>query len=428
MKNEINVAEYSNFITDIIEKDLKSGVVKSVKTRFPPEPNGYLHIGHAKALCLNQWIAQKYNGTCSLRFDDTNPLNENDEYINAILADVKWLGFECKDLVFNSSNYFDTLVSYAEKLIMKGLAYVDFQSEEAVRLNRGNIKEPGKNSPYRDTSVESNLKFFENMKKGLYKSGESILRAKIDMSAGNMNMRDPILYRIIDTPHPRTHSKWKIYPTYDFAHGQCDSIEGITHSICTLEFFNHRPLYNWLQKELEIRPSHQIEFARFNLTYTVMSKRKLLEIVNNNLVNGWDDPRMPTLSGMRRRGYPPEAIKTFVFKIGVSKREHLIQLDKLENIVRNCLENSPKVFALHKPVKVTISNYGEYEQLSQTSEAADLIKNFPKSIYIDASDFLLKLTPDWKRLSLGTSVRLKNLAIVVCDEVSLNWFLRLLLM
>ncbi|MCQ2144963.1 MAG: glutamine--tRNA ligase, partial [Bacteroidales bacterium] len=325
-----------NFLEEIIEEDLASGKYESILTRFPPEPNGYLHLGHAKSLCINFGLAQKYNGKTNLRYDDTNPTKEDTEYVDAIKEDIKWLGFQWEKECY-ASDYFEQLYQWAEQMIMNGQAYVDDQNQEEMRENRGTVETPGKNSPYRDRTPEENLKLFREMREGKYADGEKVLRAKIDMAHPNMMFRDPILYRIKHAHHHRTGDKWCIYPMYDYTHGQCDSIENITHSICTLEFDVHRPLYDWFIQTLGIFPSHQYEFARLNLTYTLMSKRKLLELVQKGLVAGWDDPRMPTLCGVRRRGYSPQALKMFCEKIGVSKRDQLMDIQLLEWCVRQDL-------------------------------------------------------------------------------------------
>ena len=325
-----------NFIEEIITNDLKSGKHKSIITRFPPEPNGYLHIGHAKSICLNFGVAKKYGGKTNLRFDDTNPVKEDTEYVDSIKEDIKWLGFQWAEEHY-ASDYFEQLYQWAVELIKKGLAYVDDQSLEQMRENRGTVQTPGKDSPYRNRSVEENLDLFERMRKGEFPDGSKTLRAKIDMAHPNMHMRDPIMYRIIHTSHHRTGDKWSIYPMYDYAHGESDSIENITHSICTLEFDIHRPLYDWFIEQLGIFPSHQYEFARLNLNYTVMSKRKLLQLVKENYVSGWDDPRMPTICGLRRRGYTPESIRNFCEDIGVAKRDNVIDYARLENALRDDL-------------------------------------------------------------------------------------------
>jgi len=352
-----------NFIESFIEEDLRSGKHKEIHTRFPPEPNGYLHIGHAKAICLSFGLAKKYNGKCNLRLDDTNPVTEDVEYTEAIKEDIRWLGFDWEDRLYHASDYFETIYEYAVRLIKKGKAYVCDMSSDEISASRGTPSQPGKESPYRNRSVEENLDFFERMRKGEFNDGEKVLRAKIDMASPNMHMRDPVLYRIIHAEHHQTGNKWCIYPMYDFAHGQCDSIEGITHSLCTLEFEVHRPLYDWFIKELEIFPSRQIEFARLNLTYTVMSKRKLLQLVEEKHVNGWNDPRMPTICGLRRRGFTPESIRNFAEIIGIAKRENIIDVALLEHCVREDLnKRAARVMVVMNPLKVIITNYPENKE------------------------------------------------------------------
>ena len=367
MMNNSSYPTATDFIRAAIIEDLKSGRFDRVHTRFPPEPNGYLHIGHAKAICIDFGIAEEFGGLCNLRFDDTNPVKEEVEYVDSIKEDIRWLGFDWDDREFYASDYFEQLYEYAIKLIKKGKAYVDDQTPEEVSRNRGTLTEPGKNSPYRDRSVEENLDLFERMRAGEFPDGSRVLRAKIDMASPNMNMRDPVMYRIIrDRPHHRTGDKWKIYPMYDFAHGQSDSIEGITHSLCSLEYEDHRPLYDWFLRELEIYAPRQIEFARLNLTYTVMSKRLLLKLVQDGHVRGWDDPRMPTLSGLRRRGYPPEAIRTFCERIGVAKNDSTIDVALLEHCLREDLNRrAPRVMGVLRPLRVVIENYpeGQVEEL-----------------------------------------------------------------
>ena len=364
-ENPRDAAQSLNFIEEIIEEDLKSGKYKSILTRFPPEPNGYLHIGHAKAICLNFGLGIKYGGKTNLRFDDTNPVTEETEYVDSIKEDIQWLGFNWNQELY-SSDYFDTLYNYAVDLIKKGLAYVDDSTAEEIAALKGTPTEPGKDNHFRNRTIAENLEFFTDMKAGKYKDGEKVLRAKIDMAHTNMLMRDPIIYRIKHAHHHRTGSTWCIYPMYDFAHGQSDSIENITHSICTLEFIPHRELYDWLIEKLEIFLSHQYEFARLNMTYTVMSKRKLLQLVNEGHVNGWDDPRMPTLSAFRRKGYTPESIRTFCDKIGVAKRENFIDLSLLEFCLREDLNvKALRVMAVLDPVKLIVTNYedGKTEEL-----------------------------------------------------------------
>lgn len=417
-----------NFIESIIEEDLKNNKNGGrVHTRFPPEPNGYLHIGHAKSICLNFGLAQKYNGKCNLRFDDTNPTTESVEYVESIREDVKWLGFDWEDREFYASDYFDQLYEFAVTLIKKGKAYVCDLSPEEVSTQRGTPTQPGKESPYRNRSVEENLDLFERMRKGEFPEGSKMLRAKIDMASPNMHMRDPVLYRIKYAHHHRTGDKWCIYPMYDFAHGQSDYLEGITHSICTLEFEVHRPLYEWLIENIfgtEYRP-RQIEFARLNLSYTVMSKRKLLELVNNNYVDGWDDPRMPTISGLRRRGYTPESIRAFSERVGVAKRDNLIDVALLEFSVREDLnKTAPRVMAVLDPLKVTLINYPEdrVEMLDAENNPEDPSAGtrkipFSRTIYIERDDFMENPPKKFFRLSPGSEVRLKNAYIIKCEEV-----------
>ena len=417
--------KYSNFITEIIDEDLKTGKYKKVHTRFPPEPNGFLHIGHAKSICLNFGLAEDYGGLCNLRFDDTNPEKEEDIYVKSIIEDIKWLGFDWGDRLYYASDYFEQLYEYAIKLIKKGKAYVDSLSPEEISEYRGTPTTPGKESPYRNRSVEENLDLFERMRAGEFKDGEHVLRAKIDMSSPNMNLRDPIMYRIKHAHHHRTGDKWCIYPMYDWAHGQSDSIEGITHSICTLEFENHRPLYNWFLDELEIYHPRQIEFARLNLNYTVMSKRKLLELVENNYVDGWDDPRMPTLSGMRRRGYTPESIRNFADRIGVAKRDGIIDIALLEHSVRDDLNKRAwRVMAVLRPLKITITNFP-----ADKTEWLDAVNNpedesygkrqipFSNEIYIEQGDFQEEPHKKFYRLAPGREVRLRYAYIIKCEEV-----------
>jgi glutaminyl-tRNA synthetase len=411
-----------NFIEEIIEEDLKSGKYKSILTRFPPEPNGYLHIGHAKSICLNFGLALKYNGATNLRFDDTNPVTEDTEYVDSIKEDIKWLGFGWQD-EFYSSDYFDQLYSFAVKLINKGLAYVDDSSAEEIAAGKGTPTEPGKNNKFRDRSIEENLRLFEEMKNGKYKDGEKVLRAKIDMAHINMLMRDPIMYRIKQAHHHRTGEDWCIYPMYDFAHGQGDSIEQVTHSICTLEFVPHRELYDWFIEKLEIFPSHQYEFARLNMTYTVMSKRRLLMLVKEGYVSGWDDPRMPTLSGFRRKGYTPSSIRTFCDKIGVAKRDNLIELSLLEFCIREELNKTAnRMMAVLNPVKLIIDNYDETKTEELTTENLpndpENIRTitFSKELWIEREDFMEKPVKKWFRLAPGQMVRLKSAYIIKCES------------
>ena len=417
-------AKSLNFLEEIIENDLSSGKHKSILTRFPPEPNGYLHIGHAKSICLNFGLAKKYGGKTNLRFDDTNPVKEDTEYVDSIMEDVKWLGFEWAN-VFYASDYFDQLYLWAVEMIKKGLAYVDDQSLEDIRKNRGTVTIPGTNSPYRDRSVEENLDLFERMKNGEFPDGSKVLRAKIDMAHPNMQFRDPIMYRILHAEHHRTGNKWNIYPMYDYAHGQSDSIENITHSICTLEFDIHRPLYDWFIEKLDIFPSHQYEFARLNINYTVMSKRKLLQLVKENHVSGWDDPRMPTICGFRRRGYTPEAIRNFCERIGVAKRDNIIDYSLLEFSLREHLNKvAPRMMAVLNPLKVVITNYpeGQVENLTAINNPEDESAGtrqvpFSKVIYIERDDFMENPPKKYFRLAPGQEVRLRYAYFIKCDEV-----------
>ncbi len=418
--------EQLNFIKEIIENDLANNKNdKRVHTRFPPEPNGYLHIGHAKSICLNFGLAQDYKGKCNLRFDDTNPTKEDVEYVDSIKEDVKWLGFDWEDREFYASDYFDTLYGYAVKLIKKGKAYVDSMNIDEIKNLRGTPTEPGKESSYRNRSVEENLDLFERMKNGEFKDGEHVLRAKIDMSSPNMNMRDPIMYRIRHATHHRTGDKWCIYPMYDWAHGQSDSIEGITHSICTLEFENHRPLYDWFLEQLDIHHPRQIEFARLNLSYTIMSKRKLLSLVEEKYVAGWNDPRMPTISGLRRRGYTPESIRNFADRIGVAKRDGVIDVALLEHSVREDLnKKANRVMGVLKPLKVIIDNYPDssVEQLEAINNPEDPSMGsreitFSKEIYIEQNDFMEDPPKKFFRLSPGSEVRLRYAYIIKCVDV-----------
>ncbi|GAB4261461.1 MAG: glutamine--tRNA ligase/YqeY domain fusion protein [Saprospiraceae bacterium] len=425
---ETSEKESLNFLEEIIERDLAEGKNDgAVRTRFPPEPNGYLHIGHASAICINFGLAQKYNGTCNLRFDDTNPVTEETEYVESILKDVRWLGFE-PDNIFYASDYFEKLYEFAVKLIKKGLAYVDDSTPEEIAKMKGTPTQPGVDSPYRKRSVEENLDLFERMRKGEFEEGSKVLRAKIDMASPNMIMRDPVLYRIKFAHHHRTGDQWCIYPLYDMAHGQCDSIEKITHSICTLEFAPHRELYDWLIEKLEIFPSKQYEFARRNLTYTVMSKRKLLQLVNEKYVAGWDDPRMPTISAMRRRGYPPSAIREFVKRIGVSKRENIVDISLLEFCVREELNKvSKRVMAVLDPIKVVLTNYpeGQTEMLETENNPEDPNSGnrelpFSRELWIERGDFMENPPKKFFRLSPGGLARLKSAYIIQCDEVVKN--------
>lgn len=416
-----------NFIYEIIDQDLKTNKYNGrVHTRFPPEPNGYLHIGHAKSICLNYGIARDYKGKFNLRFDDTNPTKEDQEYVDSIIQDVKWLGADFEDRIYFASDYFDKMYEYAIRLIEKGKAYVDDSDPETMRGLRGTITEAGKESPNRNRSVEENLNLFERMKNGEFQNGEKVLRAKIDMSSPNMLLRDPVMYRIIHSEHHRTGNKWCIYPTYDWAHGLEDSLEGITHSICTLEFEVHRPLYDWFLNELEIYHPQQIEFARLNLTYTVMSKRKLLELVENNFVDGWDDPRMPTIAAYRRRGYTPEAIQNFAEMIGVAKRDALTDVALLEFAIREDLnKKAQRVMAVLDPLKVVITNYNGEEELDAVNNPEDPLMGhrkvpFSNEIYIEKNDFMENPPKGFHRLVLGGEVRLRYAYIIKCDEVIKN--------
>ena len=413
-----------NFLEEIIEQGLNEGTYKSILTRFPPEPNGYLHIGHAKSICLNFGLAKKYGGKTNLRFDDTNPVKEDTEYVDSIQQDIRWLGFEWAGVHY-ASDYFEQLYEWAVVLIKKGLAYVDDQTQEEIRLGRGTVTEPGKNSPWRDRSIEENLDLFERMRTGEFADGEKVLRAKIDMAHPNMQLRDPIMYRILHANHHRTGDKWCIYPMYDYAHGQSDSIEHITHSICTLEFDIHRPLYDWFIEQLGIFPSHQYEFARLNINYTVMSKRKLLQLVKENYVSGWDDPRMPTICGFRRRGYTPESIRNFCEDIGVAKRDNIIDYVRLENSLRDHLNKvAPRRMAVLNPVKLVIDNYpeGQTEMLSAINNPeneADGTRQVPfsRELYIEREDFMEEAPKKYFRLSLGREVRLRYAYFVTAQSV-----------
>lgn len=416
-----------NFLEEIVERDLSEGKHKSVLTRFPPEPNGYLHIGHAKSICLNFGLAKKYGGKTNLRFDDTNPTKEDVEYVDSIKEDVKWLGFDWAG-EFYASDYFEQLYLWAQELIKKGLAYVDDETQEEIRKNRGTVTQPGKPGPYRDRSVEENLDLFARMRAGEFEDGSKVLRAKIDLGHSNMLMRDPILYRIIHAHHHRTGDKWCIYPMYDYAHGQSDSLEKITHSICTLEFDVHRPLYDWFIQQLGIFPSRQYEFARLNLTYTVMSKRKLLELVKNGFVTGWDDARMPTICGLRRRGFTPESIRLFADKVGVAKRDNIIDLSLLEWCAREDLnKRANRYMAVLDPVKLTISNYPEdkIEYFNAPVNPEDISAGtrsipFSRELLIEKEDFMEEAPKKFFRLKPGGEVRLKYSYIIKCESVVKN--------
>jgi len=415
-----------DFIRDIVQADLDAGRVKEVITRFPPEPNGYLHIGHAKSICLNFGIAEEFGGHCNLRFDDTNPAKEEQEYIDAIEADVRWLGFDWGKHLYHASDYFEQLYAWAEDMIRAGLAYVDDQSADEMRENRGTLTEPGKNSPFRERGVEENLDLFRRMRAGEFDNGARVLRAKIDMASGNINLRDPVLYRIVNAPHPRTGTTWKIYPSYDFAHGQSDAIEGITHSICTLEFEDHRPLYDWLIEHLDVpsRP-RQYEFARLNLTYTVLSKRVLTTLVRDGHVSGWDDPRMPTLAGLRRRGVPPGSLRDFVKRIGVAKAYSTVDVGMLEFCIREELNRTAlRRMAVLKPLKIVIENYpeGQTEELEAINHPDDAAAGtrkltFSRELYVERDDFMEDPPKKFFRLAPGREVRLRYAYFVTCREV-----------
>lgn len=418
-----------DFIRDIVQADLDQGKYREIVTRFPPEPNGYLHIGHAKSIALNFGIAQEFPGRCHLRFDDTNPVKEEQEYIDAIQADVRWLGFDWGKNLFFASDYFDRLYEWAEQLIRDGLAYVDDQTQEEIRLSRGTLTEPGKNSPFRDRSVDENLDLFRRMKAGEFGNGARVLRAKIDMASPNINLRDPVMYRILHAHHPRTGDKWSIYPSYDYAHGQSDAIEGITHSICTLEFEDHRPLYDWFIEKLPV-PSepHQYEFARLNLTYTLLSKRVLTQLVRDGHVAGWDDPRMPTMAGLRRRGVPPAAIREFVKRIGVAKANSVVDVGMLEFCIREELNRtSQRRMAVLRPLKVVIENYpeGQTEELEAINHPDDPSAGtrkitFGRELYIEQDDFMENPPKKFFRLSPGNEVRLRYAYFVKCTGVIKN--------
>lgn len=421
---EEKISASSNFIEDIINKDLSEGKVTTVKTRFPPEPNGCLHIGHAKSLCLNFGTARKYGGTCNLRFDDTNPLKEDEEFVNSIKRDIQWLGFRWDNL-YNASDYFDVMYECAEKLIKEGKAYVCDLSAEEIRLSRGSLTEPGKESPYRDRSPEENLNLFRRMKAGEFDDGEKVLRAKIDMASPNINMRDPVIYRVLHASHQNTGDKWCIYPMYDFAHPIEDAYEGITHSICTLEFEDHRPLYDWVTQNCGF-PSplpQQIEFARLNITNTIMSKRFLKRLVEDGFVDGWDDPRMPTLCGMRRRGYPPQAIIDFCDRIGVAKANSEVEYGYLNACVRDYLNQyAQRAMAVTSPIKVILTNLSapeecEIENNPNKPEEGTRTLTLTHELYIDGSDFSLAPPPKYHRLKLDGYVRLKGAYIIKCDKV-----------
>jgi glutaminyl-tRNA synthetase len=418
-----------DFIRDIIQADLDSGKHSRIVTRFPPEPNGYLHIGHAKSIALNFGIAQEFAGRCHLRFDDTNPTREEQEYIDSIQADVRWLGYDWGGDLFYASDYFERLYGWAEELIVAGLAYVDDQSQEEIRIRRGTLTEPGQNSPFRDRPVAENLDLFSRMKAGEFPNGARVLRAKIDMSSGNINLRDPVLYRILHATHPRTGDKWSIYPSYDYAHGQSDAIEGITHSICTLEFEDHRPLYDWLLDKLPVPAKpHQYEFARLNLSYTLLSKRVLTELVRGGHVAGWDDPRMPTIAGLKRRGVPAAAIREFIKRIGVAKANSVVDVGMLEFCIREILNKSAqRRMAVLRPLKIVIENYpeGESEEIEAVNHPDDPTAGtrriaFGRELYIERDDFMENPPKKFFRLSPGTEVRLRYAYFITCRDVIKN--------
>jgi glutaminyl-tRNA synthetase len=418
------IVHTSDFIRAAVREDLANGRFTYVRTRFPPEPNGYLHIGHAKAMGIDFEIAREFGGTCNLRFDDTNPTKEEQEYVDAIIEDVRWLGYHWDGLYF-ASDYFEQLYEFAVKLIKKGKAYVCDLSPEELREYRGTLTQPGRESPWRNRSVEENLDLFARMRAGEFPEGSRTLRAKIDMASGNLNLRDPVMYRIIRTPHHRTGGRWCIYPTYDFAHGQCDSIEGVTHSLCSLEYEDHRPLYEWFLRELELFPSRQIEFARLNLSYTVLSKRKLLRLVQEGHVRGWDDPRMPTLRGLRRRGYTPSAIRDFCARIGVAKANSIVDIAMLEHSLRDELnKTAPRVMAVLRPLHVIIENYPEsqtewLEAINNPEDpsAGTRLVPFSRELYIEQDDFMENPPPKFYRLSPGREVRLRYGYFIRCNKV-----------
>ncbi len=414
----------TDFIREIVREDVKNGKHKKIVTRFPPEPNGYLHIGHAKAFCLDFGLAEEFDGQCNLRFDDTNPDREDTEYVESIQEDLKWMGFDWGDGLYFASDYFDQLYDYAVELIQQGKAYVCDLSPEEIRDYRGTVTEAGKNSPYRDRTVSENLDLFARMKNGEFPDGACTLRAKADMAAPNMNMRDPVMYRIKHTSHHRTGDKWCIYPMYDWAHGQSDAIEQVTHSLCSIEFAEHRPLYDWYIQQLEIFPSQQIEFARLNITYTLTSKRMLTQLVERNLVNGWDDPRMPTLSGMRRRGIPPHAIKNFIWRVGMNRRDTTAEIDLFEFYIREYLNKvAPRVMGVIDPLKVVIENYPEGEEETfeaminpEDPDAGTRSVPFSQELYIEREDFMEDPPRKFYRLAPGREVRLRAACYITCQE------------
>jgi glutaminyl-tRNA synthetase len=415
-----------DFVRDIVTDDLAAGRTKTVVTRFPPEPNGYLHIGHAKSICLNFGVAEEFGGRCTLRFDDTNPVKEEQEYIDAIMRDVRWLGFDWGDNLRHASDYFDRLYDWAEALIRAGRAYVDDQSQDEMRRNRGTLTEPGRNSPFRDRTVEENLDLFRRMRAGEFAEGARVLRAKIDMASGNINLRDPVMYRILHASHPRTGAVWHIYPSYDYAHGQSDAIEGVTHSLCTLEFADHRPLYDWFVENLPVpsRP-RQYEFARLNLSHTVLSKRVLTELVRGGHVKGWDDPRMPTIAGLRRRGVPPAAIRDFVKSVGVARADSLVDVAMLDHAIREALnKTAARRMAVLRPLRVIVENYpeGEVETLDAVNNPEDAAAGsrrvkFGRELFIERDDFMENPPKKYFRLSPGAEVRLRYAYFVRCVGV-----------
>jgi glutaminyl-tRNA synthetase len=426
---EAEVSTGRDFIRDIVQADLDAAKHREIVTRFPPEPNGYLHIGHAKSIALNFGIAEEFRGRCHLRFDDTNPTKEEQEYIDSIQRDVHWLGFDWGKNLFYASDYFERLYEWAELLVQKGLAYVDDQTQDEIRINRGTLTEPGRNSPFRDRSVAENLDLFRRMRAGEFANGARVLRAKIDMASGNINLRDPVLYRILHATHPRTGDAWKIYPSYDYAHGQSDAIEGITHSICTLEFEDHRPLYDWLLDKLPVPAHpHQYEFARLNLTYTLLSKRVLTELVRGGHVAGWDDPRMPTIAGFRRRGVPPAAIRDFVKRIGVAKANSVVDVGMLEFSIREILNKTAlRRMAVLRPLKVVIENYPEgktelVEAINHPDDPSAGKRNivFGRELFIERDDFMENPPKKFFRLSPGNEVRLRYAYFITCREVVKN--------
>ena len=418
----------SNFIRDLIQEDLKNGRFQRVHTRFPPEPNGYLHIGHAKAFIIDFGIALDYGGKCNLRFDDTNPVKEETEYVDAIMEDIRWIGYDWEDRLFYASDYFEQLYQFAVKLIHKGAAYVDDLSADKIREYRGTLTEPGRDSPFRSRTVEENLDLFKRMRDGEFPDGARVLRAKIDMVSGNMNMRDPVMYRILKANHHRTGDRWCIYPMYDFAHGQSDSIEGITHSLCSLEYEDHRPLYDWFLDQLEKYHPRQIEFARLELSYTVLSKRMLIQLVRGKYVDRWDDPRMPTISGMRRRGYTPESIRNFIERVGVAKNYSIVDVSLLEYCVREDLnKHTPRVMGVLKPLKVIIDNYpiDQEEELEAMVNPEDPTAGtrkvwFSRELFIEQDDFREIPPPKYFRLAPGKEVRLRSGYFIRCEEVVKN--------